>query len=406
MGEISWLAEHILLNQIVFPAAGYIAMAGESMRQLSNGDLDSYTVGGFSVTSALLLRPDEKLKLHTSLRPVKVVGDTRQWYDFQVTSSDGSHRVERCVGRVSPGSSPSSNDSDIPHPTSTLQRRVAQAYWYDVLESIGLKYGPSFQRLDEISTALQEHKAVATIFSVEDTTKYILHPVTMDQSLQIMFVAACRGEGRILTELFTVSAIEQLVVFGGGRGKLKVGGLVAKSKSSGPMGDVSVVSEGGHPILLMKCCETTVVSNDRPKSEDKLLSFVKWDTDATYCNLNQVLTHAHSQSKPSIILEVLKLLAHKNPKLRVLELGNGADKTTRLILDILKSQYGERLFLNYTYAATSFDAAFRAKATFKGTHEINVVFFDVEQKLHSHILQAGAYDLIITTDVWLLKIGI
>ena len=406
LSDISWLAEHVLLNQIVFPAAGYIAMAGESMRQLSNGNLESYAVRDFSITSALLVRPDEKLKLRTRLRPMKVAGETSQWYDIRITSYDGSHWVERCVSKVSPRNARSSNDPDVPHPKDTPQRHVARAYWYDVLESNGLKYGPAFRGLDEISTAATEHKAAATISLFEDTTKYILHPVTMDQCLQIVMVAACKGQGRLLTELSIVTAIEHLVVFSGGRAKLKIRGMAAKSRSGGLTGDVSVVSEDGHPILLIKRCETSLVPIDRPKSEDKLFSFVKWDTDATYCNLNQALAPSHSQPDPSILLDVLKLLAHKNPKLRILELGNGADETTRLVLNALKSQYGERLYLTYTYAATSFDAAFRAKATFKGTRNINVVFFDVEQQSQSQILQAGAYDLIITTDVWLLNIGI
>lgn len=377
-------------------------MAGESMRQLSNGNLESYAVRDFSITSALLLRLDEKLKLRTRLRPVELAGEMSQWYEIQITSYDGSHWVERCVSKVSPRSAPSSNDPDVPHPKDTLQRHVARAYWYDVLESSGLKYGPAFQGLDEISTAPTEHKAVATISSFEDTTKYILHPVTMDQCLQIVMVAACKGQGRLLTELSIVTAIEHLVVFSGGWAKLKVGGMAAKSRSGGLTGDVSVVSEDGHPILLMKRCETSLVPNDRPKCEDKLFSFVKWDTDATYCNFNQAL--APSQPDDSTLLDVLKLLGHKNPKLRILELGNGADETTRLVLDALRSQYGERLYSTYTYAATSLDAAFRAKATFKGTRNINVVFFDVEQQLQSQILQAGAYDLVITTDVWLLNI--
>lgn len=375
------------------------------MRQLLDGNLESYAVRNFSITSALLLRPEEKIKLRTRLRPVKVAGETSQWYEIQITSYDESHWKGRCVSKVCPRSAPSSNDPDVLDPKGTLQRHVARAYWYDVLESCGLKYGPAFQGLDEISTSPTEHKAFATISSFADTTKYILHPVTMDQCLQIVMVAACKGQGRLLTELSIVTAIEHLVVFSGGRAKLKIGGMAAKRRSGGLTGDVSVVSEDARPILLIKCCETSLVPNDRPKGESKLFSFVKWDTDPTYCNLNQALAPSHSQPDPSTFLQVLKLLAHKNPKLRILELGNGEVETTRLILNSLKSQYDERLYLTYTYAATSIDTAFSAKAKFKGTRSVSVVFFDTEQPLQSQIPQAGAYDLIITTDVWLLNIG-
>ena len=127
------------------------------MLQLSNGNLESYAVKDFLITSALLLKPDEKIKIHTKLRPVMVAGETSQWYEFQIRSYNGYHWIEQCIGKVSPHSAPSLNDSNIPPPEELLPRHVSRAYWYDVLESSGLKYGPAFQGLDEISTALTDH---------------------------------------------------------------------------------------------------------------------------------------------------------------------------------------------------------------------------------------------------------
>ena len=375
------------------------------MLQLSNGNLESYAVKDFLITSALLLKPDEKIKIHTKLRPVMVAGGTSQWYEFQIRSYNGYHWIEQCIGKVSPHSAPSLKDSNIPPPEELLPRHVSRAYWYDVLESSGLKYGPAFQGLDEISTALTDHKAVATVSSFIDPGKYILHPVKIDQCLQIVLVAECRGQGRSLPKLSTVTAIEHLVVFSGGQARLKIGGMAVKSRLGGVMGDVSAVSGDCRPILSIKRCETSSVLSDRPKPENQLFSFIKWDTDATYCNFNQAIAPRHSQRDPSICLGVLKLLGHKNPKLRILELGTGAHEPTHLVLNALKSVYGERLYLTYTYAATSLDAAFRTKATFKGIRHFNVMFLDVEQPLRSQIFQAGGYDLIIATDVRALTIS-
>ena len=390
----------------MFPAAAYIAMAGESVRQLSNGILEPYAVKDFLITSALLLKPDEKFKLRTRLRPLKVASDTRQWYEIQIRSHDGNHWIEQCLGKVCSCSVRSSEDSDGPPPEHNVQRRVSRVYWYDVLESNGLRYGPAFQGLDEISAGLTDHRAFATISSFEDPErKYILHPVTIDQCMQIVMVAACRGQGRSLTNLSIVTAIEHLVVFSGGQARFTVRGTAAKCKSGDVTGDVFAVSGDRRPILSIKRCENCLVPNGRPNHEDKIFSFVNWDTDATYCNLNQAITPSNPKLNSSIILDVLKLLAHKNPKLRILELGNGADETTHLVLGALKSQYGERLYFTYTYTATSLDAAFRVKATFKGTRHFNVMFSEVEQVLQRQVLQAGGYDLIITTDVKLLNIG-
>ena len=397
--EVSWLSEHVVLDQIVFPAAGYIAMAGESMRQLSNGSLESYSMENLFITSALLLRSDEKVRVRTRLRPVAMTGDTNQWFEIRITSYERSQWVERCVGKVFPLYGPNLNDLDAPHPQKPLERHVGRAYWYDLLESCGLKYGPAFRGLDEISTAVMEHKSVASISSFEDTTSYILHPVTLDQCLQLVLVAASKGQGRSLTRLSVVIAIEKILVSKGGRTKFRIGGMSTKSSSGNLTGNVSAVSEEGRSILLVKSCEASLVPNERQKCEDKIFSFVKWDTDVTHCNLNQAIVSSLPQPDPSRFLDVIKILAHKNPKLKILELGSGADKITPLIINALKSQSGELLYSTYTYAATTLDAAFRAKMTLRGTSNLNVVFFDTEQQSQSPTLQAGAYDLIITTDV-------
>lgn len=398
IGEVPWLAEHILLDQIVFPAAAYIAVAGEAVRQLSKGSLESYTVTDFSITSALILQRDQKSKLHTTLRPLKVTSETGQWYAIQITSFTGSNWTEHCVGKISSRDAPGSDDVDVPLSKLSLPRQVPRAYWYDVLENVGLKYGAAFQGLDKISTALNDHDAVATVSPFGDMKKYILHPVTIEQCLQILQVAACKGQGKSVTGLPVVTAIEHLVVSSRVQAKSYVQGTAVKSSSDHVEGNASVISENGRTILSIKGCKVSPVPSHRPGQEDKLLSFVKWDTDPTFSDLNEAFAGPHSKPDPLKISEVLKLLAHKNPNLKILELGNGADEMTHLVLEVLKSSFGERLYLNYTYAATSLDAAFRLKAALRGLSSVNVEFYDI-QDLQSSNLQTGAYDLIITTDV-------
>ena len=358
------------------------------MRQLSNGDLKSYAIRDFSVTSALLFKADEKLELRTSLQPVNVAGEMGRWYRFQINSFHGSQPIERCIGKVSSGDLPSSKDLKGFLPEKDLQRHITPTYWYDVIASSGLKYVAAYQGLKEISTSLTEHKAMAMVSSFEDTTQFIHHPVMIDQCLQIMMVAACNGQGRRIGELSTVTTIEHLVITNPQGAELKTVGVATRNGAGGLTGDVVAMSGNGHPILSIAHCKTSVVANKRPKSEQKLFSFVKRDTDAVHCNLNQVLAH-----NAGALAGILKVLAHKNPKLRVLELGNGADQITRYVLEALKSQYGERLYLTYTHTITSPDAVNRAREAFKNTPEVDIISFEDEKQLHSQGIKAGSYDL-------------
>ena len=400
--EVSWLVEHVLLDQIVFPTAAYIAVAGESVRQVSNESLNSYTIKDFSITSALILKRDQKPKLHTTLQLGNVTSEIGQWYAVQIKSFDGSKWTEHCAGNIRPHYAPSLNNLNVLFPEVNLPRHVSQAYWYDALENLGLRYGPAFQGLDEISTALTDHKAIANVSPFGDLTKYILHPVTIEQCLQILMVAACRGQGKSLTVLPVVTAIEHLVISSIGA-KFRTMGTASKSSSGVMEGDVSVMSEKGCPTLSIKGCKISPVPH-RPEQEDKLLSFVQWNTDATFHDLDRPFALPRSKPNSLMISDVLKLLSHKNSKLKILELGNGAIETTRLVLSTLKSRFGERLYLTYTYAATSLDAAFMLKTAFRGSSNLSVEFYDTEQHLQSSNLQAGAYDLIITTDVSLPSI--
>lgn len=154
------------------------------------------------------------------------------------------------------------------------------------------------------------------------------------------------------------------------------------------------------PDINMITPEASVASTPSESEDSKLLSFIEWNTDTRFCNLNQLLAQTQTNSKYSTPLErTINLLGHKNPKLRILELGNGRDNITRLILRALKSQYGESLYLSYTYAATTPEASDRACELFQKNHNVDVSFYNAGGSSQSQNFKAGGYDLIITTDV-------
>lgn len=396
-------------------------------------------------------------------------------------------------------------------PEYTFRRYISPDYWYDMIASRGLKYGTSYRGLSEISTSLMERKATAALLPPRDTPKYILHPVTIDQCFQILMIAEYNGQGRYLAGLSVIIAIKHLEILSDGWSKLKVEGTAVQNRSSGLTGELYAVNEKGLPKLSMRHCIASLVPDHRLGLANKLFSFIKWDTDVTYHNLNRTLKPFQSELDSSILLERLTLLyvlnmvntvgasgqlclqkirhpisskikgsfglipdvspfteceqasritlikllktqiggteysslgialekllttgepfsesiaerrrllnqthplirnneilsnlfrlfAHKNPRLRVLELGDSVNETTHLVLKALKSQYGESLCLDYTYAATSLWAMDKAKEKLNENSSVEVVFFDTEKGIERS-LQARAYDLIITTDV-------
>ena len=95
---------------------------------------------------------------------------------------------------------------------------------------------------------------------------------------------------------------------------MRIEGMATKGASGSSTGKVSVVSEDGHPILLAKGCETSSVSNERPKCDDKLFPFVKRETDATYCTLNQAIVQSYSQPDHARFLNVIDAPCSHKPE--------------------------------------------------------------------------------------------
>lgn len=339
------------------------------------------------------------MKLCTVLRPFQVPGNCDTWYHVQIFSYDGRLSVTRCEAHVCPSSKPEDEVANVPHLNNRLERQVAKAYWYDVLESHGLKYGSIYQGLDEISTGVTEHRVTAAASTAGDESNYNLHPVAIDQCLQTTLIAACKGQGRLLEDTLLVRTIENLLISGCGPSRLQVEANAEKDASSAVLCNVSATSEQGLPRFLLRNCRVLPVQTNDLLSKRKLLSFLKWDTDAQHEDLNNMLNLSVSKPDWSSIKRALELLAHKNPRLRVLELGYGDTVVTEFVLKTLNSKFGERSYSSYTYAAFTLDAAFKAKAAYGRPCDVDLTFFDLEHQTQSQSLQPAAYDLLIITHV-------
>lgn len=94
-----WLADHKVRSDVVFPLAGYIAMAGEAVRQTTGLDT-GYRIRNASVRSAMLLS-EEPIEIVTSLRPVKLTKSADPvWFEFCIMSYSDSSWTKHCEGQV------------------------------------------------------------------------------------------------------------------------------------------------------------------------------------------------------------------------------------------------------------------------------------------------------------------
>ncbi|PQE23080.1 polyketide synthase protein [Rutstroemia sp. NJR-2017a WRK4] len=205
----SWLSDHKIGGDTVFPFAGYCAMAGEAFRQISAVQ-NGYSLRNIKVQSALLLEESQPVEIITTLRPWKLDDDDHDFnsecWEFCISSYSSSVWREHCKGLVK-------NLADgLIRPAEPEQslRKVKPSRWYESMANSGLVYGPSFQGLASISSSTTEHRASALIntpFEYPISWSF-LHPTTIDACFQLSLVAFAKGIGRNCARLLPVSVEE------------------------------------------------------------------------------------------------------------------------------------------------------------------------------------------------------
>lgn len=204
-----WLYDHKIRSDIVFPFAGYVAMAGEAVRQVTGVD-DGYSLRHVIAHSALVLTDSKPVEMITTLKPHKLTDSAdADSYDFIISSHSGSSWIKNCEGIVGPHSKtlPSSPRS------GTFPRKVLPpSRWYKAMADIGIVYGQEFQCLTKIDSSTTENLAIGeiTTSNAQYEAPFLFHPAAIDACLQLILVALAKGIGRNFAQLSVPTMIEEI----------------------------------------------------------------------------------------------------------------------------------------------------------------------------------------------------
>jgi acyl transferase domain-containing protein len=222
--EISWLKDHRLGPSIVFPAAAYIAMAIESVCQVSEISLANcpgVTIKNMAFLKAMNFHVEKqpRIEIFTEMEPLRTSNTTTSptWWRFTVNSisRDASqsfiHAV--CIVRLSGGDTKTLTQRRIKLNQSSMVKQATHV-WYEKFTQEGLNWGPQFAVMENIfcDSARRSFIAAATTHLVreensyqKDHLKHIAHPINIDSMLQTAFVATTRGWARDLRAKVPVS---------------------------------------------------------------------------------------------------------------------------------------------------------------------------------------------------------
>ncbi|ETS75605.1 hypothetical protein PFICI_12549 [Pestalotiopsis fici W106-1] len=212
--RVAWLKDHCIDGDVVFPCAAYLAMVGEAMRQLHNGEYSGYSVKKVAIGTAMVISNGQKpVEIITSLRKVRLT-DTLDgsWWDFTISTNSGSSWMRHCAGQVR------ADNQDMSHSeiskSHEFTRVVNTKNWYSAYRSVGADYGPTFQVLRDIAASTTTQVCKGTVLDVvkENEEDYAIHPTTIDGFLQLFGIAAHKGGAHKLSRMNVPTFIESMTV--------------------------------------------------------------------------------------------------------------------------------------------------------------------------------------------------
>ena len=203
-----WLYDHKIQHDVIFPFAGYCAMAGEAVLQISGLSM-GYSLRHVTAHIALVLTDSKPVEMVTALRRHRLSDSAvSESWDFVISSYSGSSWIKHCEGQVR------SQHKSLPGHgrNEKYLRSVPSSRWYETMADTGLVYGREFQGLTDITSSTTQNMASGTVSS-QQAAGFLFHPTAIDACLQLLLVALAKGIGRNFSKLRVPTVIEELDVW-------------------------------------------------------------------------------------------------------------------------------------------------------------------------------------------------
>lgn len=296
-----WVRDHKILNDVVFPFAGYLAMAGEAVRQVTGID-EAFRLRHVIVHTALLLPEGKPTEMITTLRPHRLTDTLNsKWWEFTIASYNGHTWIKHCTGEAQA----QSESLGLSQRPETLPRKIEMQKWFDTVRRAGLDVGPAFRNLRNISAGTTTQQATGELLNNRhaEANKYHIHPTVIDSALQLMGVACTNGQGRKFKNRlptrcddFSISRSSSNFIVGV-TAKLTAGSVVAEAQGTAD----------GITVLSVSALNLSVVddSNSMETSDTHAAARQEWGPDIDFIDVKDLVRPLIDRSPYTPSLEKL-----------------------------------------------------------------------------------------------------
>jgi zearalenone synthase (highly reducing iterative type I polyketide synthase) len=286
-----WIADHKIHNTVLFPAAGFLAMAAEAALFTADTgrEVSKFRLRNIHMTTPLVLLETLSIEYSVSLRPHLTTNKatSAEWAEFSISSSPDGKALERnCIGLIQLEYHPQKEQDAQDNSTETVdahqkawKRRLQQAselckspvkveHFYQRMASAGLQYGPVFKNLTSArTTPTQSYGSVSVPeagLGTGSQKPLVVHPATLDAVIHLAFTAFGHGSNQAMKAMVPKS-IDEVVISTAfpNEPKAQISGCstVSRHGHNEIMADMTMQEDvRGHPVLKITglCCAELV----------------------------------------------------------------------------------------------------------------------------------------------------
>ncbi|CAK3992631.1 polyketide synthase [Lecanosticta acicola] len=304
LDHAEWIRDHKVMDDVVFPMAGYIGMVGEAVRQISGLD-ESYNLRHVTVSTALVLNDAKPTEIITSFRKHRLTDMLdSQWWEFTIASHNGQMWMKHCAGEVRAGTTPAESGEA----RSLPPRKVTQQRCYDTFRRAGLRFGPAFRTLQDVRSETTTEGATARAVSdLPDAINYHMHPTLIDAGLQLLAIAASRGfSGSGNIRMLVPTLAEEITIFRTA-GNIDVTSS-ATFNSTGTCRGQSVATADGITVMKINGLRLTPVDDGVGHENRNLTARVEWGPHIDFQEVASLFVPNHNRPNEVPSLDKLSRL--------------------------------------------------------------------------------------------------
>ncbi|RDA87869.1 hypothetical protein CP532_2942 [Ophiocordyceps camponoti-leonardi (nom. inval.)] len=290
LSDLPWLEGHKVEQQVIFPAAGYLAMAMEAAKALDESkDVCHLELHDVLISSAIQLAHDFRgVGILFTLRLCETQRDliTAEWACY--SSSTVAENSWKCNAngrlRVKFDSPTDSDIAKLPPRNVATSRlnTVDMERFYTCLSGIGLDYTGDFKHLSSIQR--KSGMATAKAAHVVPNFPAMIHPALLDSAFQAIFAAYCWPDDGSLQVPFVPTSIRTLRLMNMERvpdgEQLNIDAYLTDSGDRDLVADIDMfIASSGQPLLQLQGLNCTSLRKLGPQDYKELYSQTIWELD-------------------------------------------------------------------------------------------------------------------------------